>query len=165
MENNFTQSLLITYNGGSLSKERVAQVVEHYTDQLKDGHLNVLDALAQLEWLSQVVDKIKENARQLAVDEIERYGNEAKTGVTIHGVTLKLKEAGVKYTYNHNPLWNTIKEKEDVIAQQRKDLEAMLKTINKPTSFINQETGEVHDVRPALKSSTTTIEIKLSSTK
>lgn len=162
MENNFTQSLLLSYNGCSLSKERVSTIVAHYTDTLKDGHVNVLEALAQLEFLSQVIEKLKATARELSVDEIARYGNEAKTGVVMHGVTLKLKEAGTKYTYNHNQLWNTIKEKEDGIAQQRKDLEAMLKTITKPTTFVNQDTGEVHDLRPALKTSTTTIEVSLS---
>jgi len=161
MENNFTQSLLISYNGGSLSKERVAQVVEHYADQLQDGHVNVLEALAQLEWLSQVVEGIKSKARQLSVDELSRYGDEAKQGVVKHGVTIKLKEAGVKYTYDHVDLWSTIKEKEDSVSQKRKDLENMMKTINKPTSFINHETGEVHELHPARKTSTTTVEVSL----
>lgn len=161
MENNFTQSLLLSYNGGSLSKERVSTIVQHYTDTLKDGHINVLEALAQLEFLSQVVDGIKAKARELSIDEIARYGNEAKTGVVMHGVTLKLKEAGTKYNYSHNTLWNSIKEKEDGIAQARKDLEAMLKTISKPTTFVNKDTGEIHDLVPALKTSTTTVEVSL----
>lgn len=161
MESNLTQSLLVSYNEGSLSKERVLEVVRHFCDQLEDGHVNPLEALAQLEWLSQVVDGIKSKARQLSVDELSRYGDEAKQGVKKYGVTLKLKEAGVKYSFDHVDLWSTMKLKEDSVSQKRKDLENMMKSINKPTSFINHDTGEVHELFPARKTSTTTVEVSL----
>jgi rhamnogalacturonyl hydrolase YesR len=156
-----TYSDVIDITSGEFSKSRLEALSNTFIEKMEEGIDDPMSILAQLEFLSQVIDKVKVRARQLTVDEIARYGDEAKQGVTLYGVTMRLKEAGVKYYFDHTELWNTIKGKEDAIAQQRKDLEAILKTISKQTSFINQETGEIHELAPARKSSTTTVEVTL----
>ena len=153
---------IVNMTSGEFSKSRAESLSNIFIEKMEEGISNPMEILAQLEFLSQILDKVKSRARQLSMDEISRYGDEAKSGITAYGgITLRLKEAGVKYHYEHNEIWNSIKSKEDIISQERKDLETMLKTISRPTSFINQETGEIHELIPAIKSSTTTIEVSL----
>jgi len=142
----------------TLAQQFAAQIIE----QVEDGGRETLNALAQLEFFSQVIETAKSKIREIATDELDLYGNEAKTGVTKYGVTFKLKESGVRYNYTQTPKFNEIKAKEDEIAEQRKALEDQLKILKAPTTMIEQETGEMIDLFPAIKTSKTTCEISLS---
>lgn len=142
----------------TLAQQFAAQIIE----QVEDGGRETLNALAQLEFFSQVIETAKSKIREIATDELDLYGNEAKTGVTKYGVTFKLKESGVRYNYTQTPKFNEIKAKEDEIAEQRKALEDQLKILKTPTTMIEQETGEMIDLFPAIKTSKTTCEISLS---
>ena len=142
----------------TLAQQFAAQIIE----QVEEGGRETLNALAQLEFFSQVIEAAKSKIREIATDELDLYGNEAKTGVTKYGVTFKLKESGVRYNYTQTPKFNEIKAKEDEIAEQRKALEDQLKILKAPTTMIEQETGEMIDLFPAIKTSKTTCEISLS---
>jgi hypothetical protein len=142
----------------TLAQQFAAQIIE----QVEDGGRETLNALAQLEFFSQVIEAAKSKIREIATDELDLYGNEAKTGVTKYGVTFKLKESGVRYNYTQTPKFNEIKAKEEEIAEQRKALEDQLKILKSPTTMIEQETGEMIDLFPAIKTSKTTCEISLS---
>lgn len=142
----------------TLAQQFAAQIIE----QVEDGGRETLNALAQLEFFSQVIEAAKSKIREIATDELDLYGNEAKTGVTKYGVTFKLKESGVRYNYTQTPKFNEIKAKEEEIAEQRKALEDQLKILKAPTTMIEQETGEMIDLFPAIKTSKTTCEISIS---
>lgn len=142
----------------SLAQQYAAQII----NQVEDGGRETLVALAQLEFFSQVIDAAKARIREIATDELDLFGAEAKTGVTKYGATFKLKETGVRYNYTHTPKFNEIKAKEDAIAEQRKALEEQLKILKSAATMIDQETGEMIDLFPPIKSSKTTCEISLS---
>jgi hypothetical protein len=142
----------------SLAQQYAAQII----GQVEEGGRETLNALAQLEFFSQVIDAAKSKIREIATDELDLYGPESKTGVTKYGVTFKLKETGVRYNYTQTPKFNEIKAKEDAIAEQRKSLEEQLKILKSAATMIDQETGEMIDLFPATKSSKTTCEISLS---
>jgi hypothetical protein len=99
----------------------------------------------------------------MAVNELSAYGSEANQGVVINNVTLKLMEAGVKYDFaacNH-PDWNSIVAKENKLADQRKEIEAMLKTLKSGQTIVDEETGEVIRITPPVKSSKTTVQVTI----
>lgn len=142
----------------TLAQEFAAQIVE----QVADGNRETLEALAQLEFFSQVIDAAKSKIRDIATDELDLFGSQAKTGVTKYGVTFKLKETGVRYDFSKTELFNQIKAKEEAIADERKALENQLKVLKAATTILNEETGEMNQLFPAIKSSKTTCEITLS---
>lgn len=144
------------------SKTLVQQYAGQIIEQVEEGGRETLNALAQLEFFSQVIEAAKARIREIATDELDLFGAEAKTGVTKYGVTFKLKETGVRYNYTHTAKFNEIKAQEDAIAEKRKALEEQLKILKGATTMIDQETGEMIDLFPPIKSSKTTCEISLS---
>lgn len=152
----------IVQTDGELSKTKVQQVSNELIQLNEDGKIDTLTALARIEFLSQVLDAAKAVIRERANDELDLYGQEAKTGVVKHGVTFKHKETAVKYDFSNVERWNQIKEEEDAITNARKEFETFLKTLKTRTSIADPETGEMIDVAPPVKSSKTTVEITLS---
>jgi hypothetical protein len=144
----------------SLTKARV----QHYANALiainEEGHVDTLTALARVEFMSQVIDAVKSKLRENATDEMYLH-NEAKTGIVRLGVTFKHKETGVRYDFSNTPKWVEVKQMEDEVAEQRKTLENQLKTLSKATTILDEETGELNQLVPPIKSSKTSVEITL----
>mgnify|MGYP000016361588 CR=1 FL=1 len=161
LEQQETPSLLSLAESGKLTKAEVHRISEHYIEQMQEGTMSPLEVLAKAEFLSQILSNIKERAREIGVDTMYRIGAEATTGVSINGVTLRMKEAGVKYDYSANEAWSQLMAQETQIANQRKEVEATLKTLKAPMDIVNTDTGELHTMYPPVKTSKTTIEITL----
>jgi hypothetical protein len=146
----------------TFSKGLVKQTAQSLIDEAAQGNIDTLSTLAHIEFMSQVIEMAKEELRSKAVAELDLYGPEAKSGVVKHGVTFKHKESGVRYNFENTPAWKEIKEREDVIASERKALEEQLKMIKSKQTMLDESTGELKELYPAIKSSKTTVEISLS---
>ena len=146
----------------SLTKTKVAEFAAKLIQLNNDGHVDTLTALARLEFLSQIIDQVKSNYRTAAIDELELYGAEAKSGITRFGVTFKQKETAVKYDFSQTPTWMEIESKIENLKETQKALEIQLKGLSKPMTILDEQTGELTVMNPAIKSSKTTVEITLS---
>jgi hypothetical protein len=144
-----------------LSKSLVATTAQSLINEAEEGNIDVLSTLARLEFMAQVIEKAKEDLRKRAVDELDLYGAEAKAGVKRFGVTFKQKEVGTRYFFDETKQWNEIKAEEDVIANKRKALEEQLKVIKSKVTILDEHTGELNELIPALKTSKTSVEISL----
>lgn len=156
-----TPNLLSLLEGGQLTKAEVHRISEEYIERMQEGELSPLTMLAHAEFLSQILNNIKERARDIGIDVMYRIGAEASTGVVINGVTLKMKEAGVKYDYSRTEIWNRFHEMEAGLVEKRKEIESFAKNIKIPMDIVDTETGEVKTIYPAQKTSKTTIEVTL----
>lgn len=145
----------------SFSKTLVKQTAQSLIDEASQGNIDTLSTLAHIEFMSQVIEMAKEELRQKAITELDAYGLEAKIGVVKHGVTFKQKEAGVRYNFENTPSWTEIKSREEAIASERKSLEEQLKMIKSKQTILDEETGELKELFPAIKTSKTTVEITL----
>lgn len=146
----------------SLTKTKVAEFAAKLIQLNNDGHVDTLTALARLEFLSQIIDQVKSSYRISAIDELELYGAEAKSGITRFGVTFKQKETAVKYDFSQTPTWMEIESKIENLKETQKALETQLKGLPKPMTILDEQTGELTIMNPAIKSSKTTVEITLS---
>lgn len=144
-----------------LSKTAANELAEELFNQIQEGESDPLVILARLQFISFAVDEAITKIRKTAVSEVEKYGNEGRSGVVKHGVTFRIKEVGVRYDYKNTQRWNEIKAEEDKIAESRKDLETRLKTLKSKETVVNEDTGETFELFPPLKSSSTTVEITL----
>ncbi|MAX80323.1 MAG: hypothetical protein CL843_09125 [Crocinitomicaceae bacterium] len=83
--------------------------------------------------------------------------------LTIGRFKFSSKETGVKYDYSHDPVWNDLNEKIENLKSQIKAREERLKTAVKPdlmrgieaVTELDPNTGEVFEVLPPSKTSTT----------
>jgi hypothetical protein len=161
IENN-TNTFLAEVNAEeNLTKTKAAEFAAKLIQLNTDGHVDTLTALARLEFLSQIIDQVKTNYRNAAVDELELYGPEAKTGVNRFGVTFKQKETAVKYDFSQTATWNEMESEMESIKAAQKALETQLKGLTKPMSILDESTGEITVMNPPIKSSKTTVEITL----
>jgi hypothetical protein len=162
IENNTTSFLAEVNAEENLTKTKAAEFAAKLIQLNTDGHVDTLTALARLEFLSQIIDQVKTNYRNAAVDELELYGPEAKTGITRFGVTFKQKETAVKYDFSQTDIWNGIEYEIERLKADQKAIETQLKGLTKPTKILDEETGEITVMNPPIKSSKTTVEITLS---
>jgi len=143
-----------------LSKTNAQKMAESITNEFHEGNGDLLLALARLEFLSQVIESAKSDLRSLAVDELELYGSESKSGVTKSGVQFKIIESGISYDYSSNAIWNELKKEENQLAEKRKSFETMARA-NKTAFTIVHDHGEIITCHPPIKSSKTTVQISL----
>jgi hypothetical protein len=144
-----------------LTKSRVEIMANQIVELADSGETDCLSILAKLEFVSQIIETAKSKLREFAVDDLDAYGPEARTGVKRLGVTFKQKETGVKYDYSNTEAWQNLKSFEDAQAEKRKALESTLKTLKSPMAIIDPETGEMFNANPPIKSSKTSVEITL----
>jgi len=145
----------------NLTKTKVAEFAAKLIQLNNDGHVDTLTALARLEFLSQIIDQVKTNYRTTAVDELDLYGPEAKTGVTRYGVTFKQKETAVKYDFTKTIMWNGMELEIERLKNEQKALESQLKSLTSKQTILDESTGEMFILNPPIKSSKTTVEITL----
>jgi hypothetical protein len=145
----------------NLTKTKVADFAAKLIQLNTDGHVDTLTALARLEFLAQIIDQVKTNYRTTAVDELDLYGPEAKTGVTRFGVTFKQKETAVKYDFSKTDMWNQMESEIEALKNAQKALESQLKALTSKQSILDESSGEIMVLNPPIKSSKTTVEITL----
>jgi hypothetical protein len=157
MENLFE----IVNRENELTKTRAESMANQIIQIADSGDFDILTMLAKMEFISQIIETAKTKLREYAVDELDAYGPEAKTGVKVLGVSFKQKETGVKYDYSNTDAWQNLKSFEDAQAEKRKSLESTLKTLKQPMVIADPESGEWIDAKPPIKTSKTSIEISL----
>jgi hypothetical protein len=157
------QSLLSEFLNGEndYSKTSVEKVSSVIVTEYELGNLNPLRFLGRLEFLSQVIDKAKAEIREKSLSELEKYGSETKSGVKIDGISFKIKETGVRYDYSLTKSWTDKKSEIDILTEELKAIEATLKSLKSKATILDEETGELIELLPPIKTSKTSIEISL----
>jgi hypothetical protein len=143
------------------SKSSVEKVSGIIVTEFKLGNLDPIRFLGKLEFLSQVIEKAKSEIREKTLEELEKYGSEAKSGIKKDGITFKIKEVGVRYDYSATPLWVDKKSDIDKLSEELKSIEATLKTLKAKTTTLDESTGELIELLPPIKTSKTSVEISL----
>jgi len=149
------------YRVNDYSKETVEKLASVIVTEYELGPVDPVRFLGRLEFLSQVLEKAKGEIRDKTVSELEKYGAEARSGVKLDGNGLKLKESGVRYDYSSTPLWIRKKSEIDLLNEDLKNLETVIKSVKTTTNTVDEETGEILEIKPPIKTSKTTIEITL----
>jgi hypothetical protein len=100
-----------------------------------------------------------EEIQQVIKDECNINPNEVPESF---GWKFKQVERGVSYDFkscNHR-LWNDCDTILKSTREQQKEIENTLKSLTKPLTVVDEDSGEVVTVNPPIKKSTTTIEVK-----
>lgn len=107
-----------------LTKTNAQLVAEQVIKRMEDGEVYATETLAKLTFLSAILEQAIKKARELAVD--EQHGETRP--FTVGGVTMQVKETGVKYDYSGDDEWQELKRQADAAALMVKQCEERLRS-------------------------------------
>jgi hypothetical protein len=139
-----------------LSIDQVKEAANHLIKGVNDGLINPLELLTKLRATEKVIKEVLEGTKDAMIDEASKFGREQ---IVVNGVEMKVQETGVKYDYTNcnHPRWEGLKAKQESINDELKEVEAILKANKSSWLYVDEETGETFEVKPPIKTSTTTI--------
>lgn len=141
-------------------KGQIEVAVSELTAKIDSGEVNPLQVLANIKSYEKVFDKVKEVVITASLKEADKYADKE---ISEYGVKFEKMEAGVSYDYKqcghskYNEICNQIEE----LTVKKKEYEKLLQAIKQVTPIADTESGEMMDVYPPLKRSTTTIKVTI----
>jgi hypothetical protein len=139
--------------------EQRKSFVEQIKSAVDGGSYTAMEMVAMLRNLREIAEQSEEAIHSYLIDEVEKHGKE----VTQHGVKFTIAEVGTKYDYENckDMEWTMYRNAEQRNADARKAREKFLKTLTKPMTLVNEDTGEVDTINPPIKSSTTKVKLTI----
>lgn len=140
--------------------QQVAKFSKQLIQSVMDGETNPLELLVLLRALEKtsetVIDCIRENINSEAAKFSERE-------IEMFGARLEKSEVGTKYDYasTGDVVWETRDSSVKAAESLRKEREAFLRTLRQPMTVVDESTGEVTQIKPPLKRSTTFVKVSL----
>lgn len=92
------------------------------------------------------------------IDELSKH---PKQQADVLSAEVMQKEEGVRFDYSNDKKWEALKSKVEVIDSEMKEREKFLKGLSKPIVETDMETGESIEVFPPIRTSKTTVRVKL----
>jgi hypothetical protein len=132
---------------------------KHQLDTLIDVIVNEaegyeLEAYITVKKLEYVVKSLIEVLQPMAITEAEK-----QKGNTLYGAEVNVKDTGVRYNFSecgYLPYNSLISDKKQ-IETELKGMETLLKSINKKTTIVDEQSGEILEVKPPTRTSGTSI--------
>ena len=86
-----------------LNKTNATAIANKCVQMVEDGEQYATETLAKLAFLAECIEQAIKRIRPMAIEEL--HGDKA---ATVGGVTLQVKEAGVKYDYSQDDEWQEL---------------------------------------------------------
>jgi hypothetical protein len=139
-------------------KSTLDSFISHLLQEVEGGSVDNLELYAKLSGLIKGLEEVKKFSLGFALDDIEKHGGRFEA----YGYKLAKKEAGARYDFSNcnHPEWIAYNEKIKEYSDCQKAIESTLKTLKDPIQIMLEDTGEIVQVNPPIKKSTTTIEVK-----
>lgn len=133
----------------------IAKMIYDRTAYAAEGYDDPLKIWIMLNEVSKAVEDCKKSLRDLAVSEAEKYGKRFEH----NGYEFKIQETGTKYNFENcgDPVWQSYKQSALSVSEKVKERETFLKSLKKSVTIVNDETGEVSEIQPPVKTSTTNL--------
>lgn len=151
---------LIQINQLPIAKADIEYFAKQIEIALKNGEVKASDILLRFKAFEKVFENIKSKLIELAVKEISLY---PKSEAIIHGAEFKVMEAGTSYIYEdcNDDEYNQIKEGLEIHKEALKDRENFLKALKGQETIASKVTGEIINIYPPSKKSSTIVQVKI----
>lgn len=138
------------------SKVAIDTLAKTIINPVLEGDLDIIKAIATIRGVQDALDKAAETLKPLVIDELQKKYS-AKEKIISFGTEFTLKEVGVKYDYSNcgDFVLNDLTKQVEELNEKIKDRQKFLKSIKEVEIIINKETGEVCEIRPPQKTSST----------
>ena len=130
--------------------------IEVYNANVKElalsGEVDIIKLARTVNIMKRIVETFEKEPeiQETLLNEVGKYGKGELSEIQV-------KEVGVKYDFLNCglPEYESVLFQIETLSERKKQLETYLKSINKPTDFIDPLSGEMIVLQPAVKSSTT----------
>lgn len=124
--------------------------------QVQEGNISATKAVTILRALSDAIENALNQLKPQTIEELQRYARGER--IVVNGVELQVKEAGVRYDYAQcgDTTLNNLMQQRDALEKEIKQRQKLLQAIKGVEMLVDQTTGEICEVRPPVKTSTTT---------
>jgi hypothetical protein len=143
----------------SADKEQITNIVSQYLEDMAYNGGEPLKDLALCRKYIFLLEELEKGLKDFAITELESY---ERNETDVLGTTVKAVEAGVKYDFSETQAWAKQKVIVDTESKRLKEIEAFAKSCKSKTTTVNQDTGEISDYYPPVKTSSTSIRVTLS---
>lgn len=146
---------LINFETGKLldtSKKEIAEIADKIVNEV--DFIDVTKFSAELAKFKLLADELEKKFKDHLLTDIRKYSG---SKMTAFGIEFSEMEGGIKYDYTQTESWNIIQEQIEKLKEKQKGIEAFCRSIKSKTTTVDEETGELADFYPPVKSSTTTI--------
>lgn len=135
----------------SLNKSYMNKITDNATKAVTDGYYDSITALVIAKKGKELFEMLEKKVRPIAEDHARLGKGEVYKKF---GTEITQKESGVKYDFStcDDAQWETIKAKADYYANLLKDRETFLKTITKPITIVDDETGDIMELKAPIRS-------------
>ena len=142
------------------TKAQIKNFANQVVSMVESGNENALKVFATLKGIDETCKAINKQILAYALDEAEKYSEKT---IKAFNCEITKKEVGVKYDYSvcNDAVWNRLNERLFEIKDMMKAREKMLKSINGSIHITDEDTGEIAEVFPPAKTSTSSLSIKL----
>lgn len=142
------------------TSDEIKRFSNQIINQVKSGEENPLKLLVLLRALESTAETIRKGIEAEIMTEVDKYSEKS---FEAFGSRLEKSEVGVAYDYaaTGDREWNMFNNAVNTWTDARKNREAFLRTLREPMTLLDNETGEVYDVRPPLKKSKSGVKVFL----
>jgi len=142
------------------SNEQVLTFSENLKSVLDSGDINPLDVLLCIKGFEKVIANVKDYLNELAVIECMKY---TEKDIKYKTAELQVVQTGVKYDYDNcnDYKYKSFKLKEVELKSEINAREGFLKGLKESINIIDEDSGEIVEIYPPAKTSTTTAKVTL----
>lgn len=140
------------------SKVGIKSFVDKVISEVEQGLINPLDLLIYIKSIEKSLEGITSGTKQMMINEADKYTEKT---IEYKGASISKEELGVKYDYSKcgDIVFDELTRRISAMTDQRKQREAMLKTLKDSMTLVDEETGETWTVNPPIKTSTSGIKV------
>lgn len=158
--NNLTANSIVSLF--ETTKEQRISFVAQIINNLQSGMISPLQLHLQVKGMEEVVKSIlaDKNYKDEILREAEKHGNSFK----YMNAEWTIRETGVEYDYESckDPIMAALAEQMAELTLKIKDRQVFLKSIPREgVTMVDEDTGEVHHIKPPNKKGTTSVTVKL----
>jgi hypothetical protein len=145
---------LIINNEWIPNSASIQEISNNFINPIINGDIQIEKGILILRAIKKAIEDAEEKLYDDVVDAVSKYGKE---GASINGAKITIKEVGVKYDFDNcqDVIWNDLTSAIKELTDKRKEREAFLKTLTKMFTYVDDETGEIITINPAIRKSTT----------
>lgn len=143
------------------SKAKASEIVDRLVNAVEIGHLDPLQLLVKLRFAESIIKATIEHIQPYAIDDASKYNRGEQ--ITILGAELKVKEAGTKYDYSNcgDKAYEMYDFEESKAKEGKKSRADFLKSLKQSMTIVDEETGEIHQIHPPIKTSSTIVQVTI----
>lgn len=141
------------------SLSEATSFAEKLINEIDNGIINPLDLLVNIKAIEKSFELVKETLMQNALDEANKY----EKSFEFKGTKIERVEVGTKYDYSNCNDFKLAKIADNLnhYSEQKKQRENMLKTLKSKLVEIDEETGDINEIYPPIKTSTTSLKVTM----